>query len=232
MSSAAAIRLSPNSENWIISPTREYEVGVVIAEKNEVAAPCIRDECIYVPLPDKTEYFFRIRCLSESVFTIADVIIELDGVFIGRFRLHEGIAPLDVRRAVLYHDNNNSELARVFVFNNEKSKAAKESGIEAGHKDNGLVKITILPKRRVFQRTSDVDSYSCSLSSGATTLGRRCDQRFDTVETIRDADVDSERRTIIKFRLVCEDSAAAAVEVKPVALRKAIEQMKTPPRID
>jgi hypothetical protein len=90
----------------------------------------------YVPLRHKTEYKIK---LSNSRQTKCDATVYVDGEDIGTWR----VTPFNTITL-----ERTSDVKRKFTYVDEESKEAVLSGMQTGHRDNGLIRIVFKPEKQ------------------------------------------------------------------------------------
>lgn len=177
-----------------------------------------RDGAKYVGLDHGAEYKIK---LVNNTNRRADVKVELEGEVIGKWRVdaHDFVT---IERP--------ADKARKFTFLSEMSMDAIDAGVVVGDNSNGLVVATFYPeKERVYETVShspvvnrrlsassqssapssapsaslrSMSPASRSYESGATVLGDRSHQQFDTVRALNPDEIDWDAVTRIQLRLV------------------------------
>jgi hypothetical protein len=191
-----------------ILPARDYEREFT------------RDGAWYLALNNGEEFSLE---LTNNRDVPVDVDVEIDGTDVGSWRI-DPYSTITLERP--------ADTARKFTFLSELSSEALDAGAIPGNINNGLVRVTFKPKKRVvYQRlqsprrlvgrsTSSVRSQMASIDSivpssslvqsisgpryesGVTLLGDESYQRFSEVRPLRPDEIDYSNITTIEIRLV------------------------------
>lgn len=112
----------------------------------------------YVPLRHKTEYKIK---LSNSRQTKCDATVYVDGEDIGTWR----VTPFNTITL-----ERTSDVKRKFTYVDEESKEAVLSGMQTGHRDNGLIRIVFKPEKQQM-RVLQKKNYGLGSRGGAGARG-------------------------------------------------------------
>lgn len=197
---------------------------VIIGEDGNEKQRKYRD---YVPMGNEEHY--KIKLINNGD-TRCDAEIKLENVHVGTWRVNPHASIIIERPAHVY---------RSFVFIDESSRKARESGVVPGSDTNGLLEVTFFPElpeqvmevvsaqlspTRMARHTPERAMFAHyemqeapEYSSGATVLGGYSGQRFRNVSPI--TLIDKKNVTTIILRLVLEresyKSLRSSIEAVP-----------------
>ena len=89
----------------------------------------------YIAMPNKSEYSLK---LTNERETECDVVVNIDGEFVGKWRINAG-QTIEVERP--------TNVAKKFTFFEETSKEAKSAGVAIEKEENGLVDVVFYPRK-------------------------------------------------------------------------------------
>lgn len=120
----------------------EFEVEVIAADSNDF---CVKG-AKYTSLPEKSEY--KLKLINKGD-TKVDADVMLDGKDVGTWRVNPYSSTIIERPA-------NEQ--RKFVFVSEIGSIARRTGAIAGKGDNGLIKVTFTPEKKVYVTAREITS--------------------------------------------------------------------------
>lgn len=199
-----------------------YSLSIINSDTNSSAKKIVISGESYFAIPHRSEY--RIR-LSNTNGSRCDATVWIDDINVGVWRINSYDSIILERPA---------DESRKFVFLRENSDEAYETNIRK-RSNNGLIKVVFKPEQRIicYEHASPKIYYNqsatlSSYSAGATVLGDRSDQRFDSVKALDS--IDEDNVTTIYARLVVDNNRENKFGY--VSLNKDVRSTKVPRRID
>jgi len=115
----------------------------------------------YFAMPHETEYKIRLR--NDHDINV-DAHVWVDGKKAGVWRINP-LSEIEIERP--------SDVARKFVLLKEGSKEALVAGIDSGHNDNGLIRVTFKPEK-VPEYLRNLETVSYFNTSNSNSIPRTC----------------------------------------------------------